>query len=250
VSGWAAAYQQGVRFLDGARRPVLLQLGADGRIRKRSGIELARERLPESDVITLDGVRFAAALRTAFDGARTRRGLFEAVVHLDMMLAAGAVALEGMAAYWDEHAGWPRVRQARTALDLADPRSASPPETRMRLIWILRAGLPRPLVNCPLFDLDGRLLGFPDAFDPESATALEYDSDDHRELDYHTADNCREELLEDHGAVVCRVTRLDMSRSLQQLIIRMKRARARGLARDRRRDRWTLEPPPGWRDPR
>ena len=95
-----------------------------------------------------------------------------------------------------------------------------------------------------------RLLGFPDACDPESATALEYDSDDHRELGNHTADNCREELLEDHGAVVCRVTRLDMSGSLQQLITRMKRARARGLAGGPEAGPLDTRAVPGWRDPR
>lgn len=248
VGGWASAYQQGVRFLDGYRRPVLLQLGPDGKIRRRAGIELARERLPESDVVLRGDIPFTAPPRTAFDGARTRRGLVEAVVHLDMMLAAEAVDEDELSAYWAARPGWARVRQARTALDLADGRSASPPETRMRLVWMLDAGLPRPLVNPPVFDLEGNLLGFPDTLDPESGTALEYDSDDHRELAYHTDDNGREEWFEEHGLIVCRVTRLNLSRTRDTLVVRMQRARLRGLARDRRRDRWTLEPPPGWHD--
>jgi hypothetical protein len=167
-----------------------------------------------------------------------------------MMLTARLFLQDDLSAYVDQHPGWRRIRQARRVLGLVDPRSASPPGTRMRLVWMLDAKLPRPLVNQPVFDRNGQLLGYPDLLEAASATVLEYDSDDHRELEYHTDDNSREELLEDHGLIVCRVTRLDLARPRHLLVSRIQRARQRGLTRDRRRDRWTLEPPPRWRDPR
>ncbi|MGH3506715.1 MAG: hypothetical protein ACRDO2_05880 [Nocardioidaceae bacterium] len=248
ITGWAAGYWLGAPLLGGSTVPLPLALGAAGKLRQRPGVESYRERLPADEVEQIRGVRCVTALRAGFDSARGKQGLRPAVAEVDMMLAAAIFTQEELSAYVEEHPGWRRVRQARRVLQLVDPRTASPPESRMRLAWMLDAGLPRPLVNPPIFDREGRLLGFADAFDPESATLLEYDSDNHRDLEYHTADNNREELFEDHGATVCRVTRLDLSRPRSLLVNRMQRARLRGLARDRKRDRWTLQPPPGWRD--
>lgn len=243
VGGWAAAYWLGMRLLDGlgpnghTRLPVLLCLGSDGKISKRAGIRLSRERLPDTDLVESGGLTCTAPLRTAFDGARTAPCLVEAVVHLDMMLTCELVVRGELATYLAEHRGWRGVQQSRDALALAVLGSRSPPETRMRLIWVRDARLPPPLVNRPVFDLNGRLLGYPDVLDPESGAVLEYDSDDHRELDAHTADNAREEAFEDHGLTVCRATRLDLRGDTAPLVRRMRGARARGLRRDRSLDR-------------
>ena len=113
------------------------------------------------------------------------------------------------------------------------------------MVWMLTAGLPRPLCNPPVFDLDGTLLGFPDLLDPEAGAVGEFDGKGHRELAQHGADNARKECLEDHGLVVTRAVSLKFA-DRPGLAERMRRARARGMQRDRRRDRWTLEAPPGW----
>ena len=52
----------------------------------------------------------------------------------------------------------------RTALAVDDCRS--PQEFRMYLCWRLDAELPMPLLNREVYDLDGRLIGIPDLFDP------------------------------------------------------------------------------------
>ncbi len=252
VGGWASAYWRGVRLLDGntsdARglQPILLLLGPTGKIRPRPLIELSRERLASTDVEEFRGVRRSSDLRTAFDGARLATSLYAAVVFLDMMLTAGLVDVSQLASYWSEHPGWRGVGQARRALSLASRGSRSPPETRLRLLWVLEAGFPAPLVNPPVFDLEGRLLGYPDVLDADAAVALEYDGDDHRDVQQHADDNVREERFEEHGLVVCRVGRLDVRHRRAQTIQRLTAARARGLARDRSRDRWTLQPPPWW----
>lgn len=243
IGSWASAYWLGVRLLDGlaaggrTEQPVLLCLGPDGKIRKRPGIALSRELLPDTDLTHVRGLPCTASLRTAFDGARLAHGLWDAVIFIDMMLTTCRLCLADLFAYTAERRGWRGVPQARRAVTLAVDGSKSPAETRLRLVWVLQAGLPTPLVNRPVFSLDGQLLGFPDLLDPESATVGEYDSDDHRELDYHTDDNFREELFEDHGLIVSRMTRLDMAERRRATITRLQRARSRGLRRDRSLDR-------------
>lgn len=256
VGGWASAYLLGARLLDGrgpygcGTLPVLLCLGADGQIRPRPGVATSRDRLPVSDVWDVDGHSCTSPLRSAFDCARLMTDLTEAVVHVDLILACDFFPREELSAYVAAHPGWRGVPRARRVVALAAAGVRSPPETRMRLAWVLDAGLPAPLVNRPVFDLTGNLLGYPDLLDPEAGTVSEYDSDDHRELSAHTADNVREECFEHHGLTVARVTKLDLRASRRPaLVSRLRQARARGLRRDRSHDRWTLQPVPGWRGP-
>lgn len=253
IGGWASAYWRGVRLLDGGgpgghqQQPVLLLLGADRQIRKRPHIRLSRERLEPGEVEELRGVRRSTDLRTAFDGARLAACLYDAVVFLDMMLTAGVVDVPALRDYWAAHPGWRGIAQARHALSLARRGSRSPPETELRLIWEVEAGLPPLLVNPPVFSLEGKLLGYPDGLDVESGTALEYDGDDHRDLRRHFDDNVREEWFEEHGLLVARAGRPDLrGPRRRQTRERLIRTCERGRTRDRRRDRWTLKPPPWW----
>jgi hypothetical protein len=90
----------------------------------------------------------------------------EAAVVIDMMAAAELMSLRQLASYLATMAGGRGVRQVRRALELSSEESLSPNETRLRLIWVVDAGLPMPLVNQPVFDLDGALLGIADLLDP------------------------------------------------------------------------------------
>jgi hypothetical protein len=136
--------------------------------------------------------------------------------------------------------------QFQRALALADPATVNPWESRLRMFAMLRAGLPRPLVNQPVFDLGGNFLGIPDLLDPEAGLVLEFDGQDHRRRRQHQADNIREEKLEVVNLTVCRVDSLDLRQPVP-LIERLRARRAQGMARDRGRDRWTLEQPRWWR---
>lgn len=252
IGGWAAGYWLGAALLDGlgpdgrTLLPVLLCLSEHGQIRHRPGIQLSRDRLPPTDVLDFRGLRCTAPLRTAFDGARLAPNLTEAVVHLDVLAHTGLVSLEALDRYVAAHPRWRGVEQARRAVALADPGSRSPAESRLRMLWRLEAGLPQPLVNVPVFDPDYQLLGIVDLLDREAGVVAEYDGADHRDAEQHTADNAREELLEEHALIVVRVTGLDLWRSSAQTAARLRRARLRGLRRDRSNDRWSLDPPP-WR---
>ncbi len=160
-----------------------------------------------------------------------------------MMLAARLVTEAELASYLVEHRpAWKGVAQARNALRLADRSTRSPQESRLRLLWMIGAGLPRPLVNQPVFTLAGDLVGIADILDPDAGTVGEYDGEQHRELENHTQDNAREEALEEVGLVVTRVTSLDLH-DRPRTAARLARAWERGEGRDRTRDRWTLVRP-------
>src|SRR3712207_878710 len=108
----------------------------------------------------------------------------------------------------------------------ADEDSASPQETRLRLVWLLDARLPRPLVNQPVFSLDGVLLGYPDLLDKEAGLVVEYDGEDHRASTRHSHDVDREAGFREHGLEVTRVTGGDFRRT-DALVQRLHRARRR-----------------------
>lgn len=150
-----------------------------------------------------------------------------------------------MTEYVARHQAWTGVPQCRDALALADEGSRSPQEVRLRLVWVIDAARPAPLVNRPVFDLTGRLLGYPDLFDPEAGVVGEYDGEDHRGAARHSSDVGREARFRDHLLEVFRVTGPDMrDRSLVVDRIDSAFRRARQVPPGRRT--WTLQPPPWW----
>lgn len=251
VGGWAAAYWLGAHWLNGMRggQPlaVLLNVGELIRIRPSSGVIVCRARLDPADITEVDGLWVTNPVRTTYDGARLAPSLTEATVFVDMMLAAGLVTIAEVMAYAAVHrAAWKGVGQVRDALRFADGRSASPMETRVRMLWMLRAELPRPLVNVPVFTWNEELVGIVDLLDPNAGCVGEYDGGHHRELAEHTGDNQREEALENLNLVVTRVTSMDM-RQRDETAARLMRAWQRGESRDRAKDRWTLIQPEWYR---
>lgn len=70
--------------------------------------------------------------------------LIEAVVAVDRMLASGAVRPAQLARAADGLGAGRGTRQTRRAAELADGRSESPQESRLRVRLVL-AGLPAPV---------------------------------------------------------------------------------------------------------
>lgn len=97
-------------------------------------------------------------------------------------------------------AGQRGVTMTRAALPLLEPRTDSPMETRVRLL-IVRARLPYPEVNRPVFDdYDGSWLAQPDFSYPAVKVAIEYDGDQHRTDKYQWRDDIlRKEDMDDRG---------------------------------------------------
>ena len=135
----------------------------------------------------------------------------------------------------------------RRALPLVDPRAASLGESRLRLLWVLDAGLPAPAVNAAVTTIDGRLLGIADLLDPDAGLVGEYDGAVHRDLWQHTRDDAREEWLESAGLVVVRATAVDLrAEHRARTVNRLRVAHARAVARDRAADRWTWQRSTRW----
>lgn len=241
---WAAAFLHGARQLDGSTwapgifEPVVLCMD---RVRQRPwwpGVRPFRSDLEGGDVVELDGVPVTSRLRTAFDLARLAPTVVEAVVRLDVMCRDLDVAPADVLAYADEHRRWRGVPRVRAACPLVDPRTASPQESRYRMLWVLEAGLPPPLCNWPVTDLDGRLLGIVDLLDAEAGVAGEYDGADHAAPDRRALDHARQETIEEHRLGVVRIAGPDLGRYRTRTILRLQRRSRRGRHRDRGADLW------------
>lgn len=251
VSGWAAAYVLGADTLDGrdpftgARHPVRLVLPPGGSHRHVPGARSVRAGLEPDEVTHQHGLRVTAVLRTAADLAREADDLSEAVVALDVLVRADLVRRRIVEAELGACTGGRGARQARVAAALCRSGVRSPWETRLRL-FVLELGLPEPLVNVPVFDLNGNFLGAPDLLDVEAGLAIEFDGAGHRERKQHREDNVREEGLERGGLVVARADSLDLTVHRAELARRLRAAHADAL-RHRRPMGWTLAEPSWWR---
>jgi hypothetical protein len=222
--------------------PVAICVGPGAKIRPRPEIDVSRRLLCPDDIVWVGGIPCLGATRSLVDLVG-RQPSEEGLVSIDAVLRSQATQPDEIAAYLREH---PRVFDARRIgrlLGMADGASRSCPETRLRWIWIVDAGLPRPLANPEVEDQHGQLLGLPDLFDPDSALVGESDGSQHRELHAHTADNAREEGFERHNLFVVRATIVDLFSRRRQLVQRLKAAYRDGCARDRSRDRWLLRGP-------
>jgi hypothetical protein len=249
LGGWAAAWALGARYLDGrdiddAVRDVVVVVPPSRQLRHRPGLRVTRAPLVADDRLLLDGVPVTSPTRTCFDLVRTGP-LADAVVAVDLMLAAGLVTRAGMAAYIEAHSGWRGVPQARAALALSRERVGSPWETRLRLLWT-SSGLPCPQVNLPLYDADGDFLAMPDLLDEEAGVVGEYNGAVHRGGQQRERDHARERRMWRAGLIVVPVTGVDLLRRPGALLRDIEDAVRKGRRRDRRRDRWSTRSKEEW----
>lgn len=122
-----------------------------------------------------NGCRLSLPVRMTVDvlaNLRLRRSLPRTVGLLDAILRAGFVTEPQMHAVLEQRHDHGIVR-ARKALELADPRAESIPESEVR-VWLTLAGIP-PDVQVHVFDRYGRHLGRLDLAYREVKVAVEYD---------------------------------------------------------------------------
>lgn len=216
VTGWASLRLHGAGLLDGVDRdgvtplPVPLALGARGRARRSPEVLLSNEPLEPHEIVRRAGVPVTTVERAVFDGMRQAPDEREATVILEMAFAAKLTSLPRVRRYVDAHPGVRKVAQARWAAAMATKYSWSPYETRLRLLWILDAHLPRPVVNCPIHRRGGPLVGTVDLLHPTAALVAEFDGEDHRRKSRHVHDVRKEDALRRLHLEVTRVTATDM----------------------------------------
>ncbi len=244
VTGWAALRLFGGGFFDGlgpdgaTTLDVPLLVGHGTRIAVRAGARVLRDsRLPESVLVL--GVPCASPERAVYDAMRLAADVREATVVMDMAAAAEITSIRRVAAFVERQARRPGVAQVRRALALASEHSRSPQETRMRLVWILDAGLPPPLVNCQVRDLAGGLVGVADLLDVEAGVAGEYSGALHRDRARHRKDNDR---LERFRGVSLETFTVVAGDDVATQVARMHAARGRALRLPGGERRWVVPP--------
>jgi hypothetical protein len=244
VTGWAAlrwfggAWFTGDRA-DGSHLPVTL---AAVDIRPQLGIVPSEERLNADQIVVHDGLRVTVPLRSTLFEMRYAETLWAAVIVADMAAFNDLVSLDELWTYALAHSGMTGIPQARAAVPHADENSWSPMEVVMRLIWTLIAECPRPLMNQPVFDLQGRHIGTPDLLDVEAGVLGEYDSELHLDGQRRLRDTVREDAFRRLGLEpVVMVTGQHRDDVAARIVAAYERARRIGHSR-----LWTIEQPHWW----
>jgi len=201
--------------------PVEVTVERNAPVRARAGIRLRRASLPESDVTACRGFPVTVAMRTVRD-IGSDRDITESVVALDMALRAGLVESADLAEYVRNHSGDKGIQRLRRAARLADPRSESPMETRLR-IAIIKARLPQPRVQAELHDANGQFVGRADLYYPDRRLVIEYDGDNHR--DRLVSDLRRQNALVNASYHLLRFTAADL-RAPNAVAAQVRQARA------------------------
>lgn len=256
VTGWAALRWRGPgRWHNGSTGedphglPVDLSMPIHA-IRPRPGVHVCEEDRALADYEIVDGlVVTTAACSTAYSMRHARHvreavELFCAAAYDDLISYDELTAFAGMAPRLGESSvvGMPKYREA---MHLVSENVWSPQEVTMMLIWMVDADLPRPLMNQPVFDLDGRHVATPDLLDVEAGLACEYNGSLHLDGRQHALDRRREDVLRDMGLetfTMLAADRADQARTAE----RMRAARRRARWEPEARRRWTIVPPAWW----
>jgi hypothetical protein len=250
VTGWAALHWLGATWFEGwthggrEPRPVTLAV-ADRSIRPQGGISTSEERLNPSELQIHRGIVVTKALRSLFFEMRYAATEAEAVQIADMAAYDDLVDQDELLSFMAVNAGWTGMDRFRVgALDMGE-NAWSPTEVTMRRVWEHEAGLPRPLCNRPVFDLNGRHLGTPDLIDPVSGVASEYNGAVHLEGAQRSRDVRREALFRSVGLELVEMLAGDLGNTWE-FTIRLRQAYQRAARLPASDRSWTIEPPPWW----
>ncbi|QWC83911.1 hypothetical protein KLP28_09725 [Nocardioidaceae bacterium] len=243
VTGWGALRLRGATYFTGSGRPVDVTVPAHANPRSRPGVRWLRRDL-DGELHQVAGLAVVDASMTLLDhvSSELRAGRRrEAVVAVDMAMAAQLCSLAGVIAHVRSRRRLPRREQVERVMTLAAAGSASPPESRLRLLWVLDTALPPPLVNVWILDADGRHVAVPDLLEPVSGLVAEYDGLVHAGARRRSRDAEKDDLYRELGLEPVRVTAPDMTRPLD-VADRLSRAYARAHEASRPR-RWQLGRP-------
>ncbi|MGY1832553.1 DUF559 domain-containing protein [Geodermatophilus sp. SYSU D01180] len=222
-SGRTAAHLHGADVLMGVATPVEVSVPTGVRFGPVTGLRVRRTALAPADVVQVRRRRCTSRTRTALDIARTEP-LGEAVAALDVLLARGVVDRAGLRRSLETLPSPRGARRARQAVEVADPRAESLPESRVRVLLAL-AGL----VAVPQYtvrDDGGGFVARVDLAFPEHRLAVEYDGAWHGESGQLARDRRRLDGLTAAGWRVVFVSAADL-RDPEALVARVAEALAR-----------------------
>ena len=250
VTAWAALRWRGGRFFEGRQMagadplPVPLVTGGHD-LRPDPRVHISKAQLAPEERELVAGIWTARATRAVFDEQRRHGDLRQAIVDVEMAIAAQLMDIAEFRTYLVGRNAWTGIGLAREAATAAGLGCRSPQEVRMALAWMWDAGLPRPLCNVPIFDLQGRLIAIVDLLDVRAGCVGEYQGADHKDGERHRADVAREQALRDHGLECFEIVGGDL-RDRDLTVKRMINARERSRFEPRARRTWTLRQPAWW----
>ncbi|HEY0832115.1 MAG TPA: DUF559 domain-containing protein [Candidatus Dormibacteraeota bacterium] len=187
--------------------PVEILAPADSSVRAADWLNVSRGDISGTEVVSIDGLHVTSLHRTLTDLCLRWQPL-DALVALDMAVAAGMTDRDALIRHTETASGRPGVGRLRVLAELA-ARAQSPMETRLR--WLLiQARLPQPDVQTDLHDAAGRFIGRADLYYPPARLVLEYDGENHR--DRLVEDDRRQNLLINAGFRLLRFTAGDIYR--------------------------------------
>lgn len=217
-AGVTAARLLGIELQAGRHPEVIVPPSAV--LSTRAQARVRRVHLEPEDVVWRAGLPVTSPLRTCFDLAG-RLPVVEGVVALDLALHVNLVQEDSLRGYITNHRGTQGVVGARRAIDLADPRSESPMETRLRLL-LIQSGLPRPEAQVSIHDARGAFLGRLDLYYPQGNLGIEYDGENHR--DRLASDDQRQNRLLGAGIRLLRYTAIDLSSRSKAVVAEVRSA--------------------------
>lgn len=190
--------------------PVELTVSRDATTSLRRGVRLYRAAVHPLDGTFTTGLPCTTVARTVLDLRRHSLSRSAALVMADDALARGLCTLADLAAATARLARLRGVIAARELVRLADGRSRSPAETRLRLL-LLDADLPAPVPNWVLRDDWGVVLAIGDLVYPLLLLWIEYDGYAvHTQRAVFRSDRTRERMLRARGWEVIRLVDTDL----------------------------------------
>ena len=202
-SGFTAAWLHGLDVP--SCDPIEMTVPRDAGVSGRAGMRVRRSPLPPSDVVVMRGLRATSMLRTLSDLSR-RLPLTEAVVIVDAALHKRRITLA-------------EITSLKRIARYAEPESASPMETRLRMLLVL-AGLPRPKAQVRIYDGKGRFVGKPDLYYEKQRLGIEYDGSGHRMT--MAEDNQRQNRLLNVGVRLLRFTSVDVFQNAASVVAQVR----------------------------
>ena len=212
MAGLSAAALLQTKWIDDGLPAELNRAGRD----KARDVILHSDALTDADVVLHDEIRLTTPARTAYDLGR-RKGLPTAVIRLDALARATGLKSIEVELLAEQHSGARGIVQLRRALQLMDPGSESPYETRTRLM-LIEAGLPTPSTQIGVSH-DGIFVARLDMGWAEWKVAVEFDGAQHwTDPAQRTRDIDRWAELEALGWRIVRVS-ADLLRNRPRLVI-------------------------------
>lgn len=203
--GWSAAALHGVGWID-VGADVMVRMPHGSAWRRVAGVRVVKRSGPALATTTVVGLRVEVREEVLFSLAARAVEPLEAVPLVDAALARWPVLARRLPDLLDGWAGRRGLVRARAVLALADGRSESPPESRLRLL-LVRAGLPVPVPQYVVRAAGGRFVARLDLAWPAHRVALEYDGVWHNRSDEQfRADRARLSALVQEGWAVVHVT--------------------------------------------